>query len=263
MAAARTLAMTAASAPAARLWSSHRVESNSESSIGCKDFGGAGWSTVGVVGLRMSGVPRRDVVIFAGKKNTGPSGSGRRPRSGMQARRKPKSRIVEDDDDDDAAMEKALEALFAQLEMDLNSEGDGGDDDDDEAEFTDEELTQMTKELEAAFNDMDLEGLAGEDMEEEEDSGLVDMVMTDGVYSQDSGVAKDDIQKSRKQQDEDDDDEEEDFEEEEDDEDEQRMVPLEKWQLRKLAAAVEQGRRNVNVSVFIALISWDIVCMNF
>lgn len=117
-------------------------------------------------------------------------------------------------------MEKVLEVFFVQLEMDLNFEGDGGDDDDDEVEFIDEELIQMIKEFEVVFNDMDFEGLVGEDMEEEEDFGFVDMVMIDGVYFQDFGVVKDDIQKSCKQQDEDDDDEEEDFEEEEDDEDE-------------------------------------------
>jgi len=181
----------------------------------------------------------------------------------MQARRKPKSRkIIEEDDDD---VEKALEALFSQLEMDLNLEGgDGGDE-----EFTDEELAQMTKELEAAFKDMDLEGLEGEDMEEKEDSGLVDMVMTDGVYSQGSGVARGSVRSSGEQEDEDDDDEDEDFEDEDEDEDEddeedeQRMVPLEKWQLRKLAAAVEQGRRNVNVSLLVARKSCNTVCMQF
>jgi hypothetical protein len=152
-----------------------------------------------------------------------------------------------EDDDDDAAAEKALEALFAQLEKDLNSEED--DDDDgggtDDVQFTDEELAQMTKELEAAFSEMNLEG--GEDSEEveEEEAGLVDMVMTDGVYSNSLDAAKGSIQKIPEQEYEDDDDDEE-FEDEDDDE--QREVPLEKWQIRRLAAAAEKGRRNVNVS---------------
>jgi hypothetical protein len=147
-----------------------------------------------------------------------------------------------EDDDDDAAAEKALEALFAQLEKDLNSEEDDDSVSTDDVQFTDEELAQMTKELEAAFSEMNLEG--GEDNEEEE-AGLVDMVMTDGVYSNSPDAAKGSIQKIPKQEYEDDDDDEE-FEDEDDDE--QREVPLEKWQIRRLAAAAEKGRRNVNAS---------------
>ena len=158
-----------------------------------------------------------------------------------------------EDDDDDAATEKALEALFAQLEMDLNSEDDVGGGMDEE-EFTDEELAQMTKELEAAFSEMDLEGLELEDELEGEGPGVVDMVMNDGVYSEAPGGAKGSIQKSRKQEPVDDEEDEEEFEDEEDEDDEERMVPLEKWQLRKLAAAVEKGRRNVNVSMFVTLV---------
>lgn len=156
-----------------------------------------------------------------------------------------------EDADDDAAAEKALEALFAQLEMDLNSE----DDDLNEEEFTEEELAQMSKELEAAFHGMELEGLEDDEFVEKVDDGLVDMAMTDGVYEA-SGAATGSIQRSRKQvevdEDEDEDDDEDDEEFVDEDDNEPRMVPLEKWQLRKLAAAAEKGRRNVNVSIFIA-----------
>lgn len=236
--AARTLSMMAASAWQCR---SRGLDiPNSVSSVPCKDFGAV--VRLGVMGLRTSGVAlRRDVLGFAaGKGNAG----SRRPRSRTQSRRKPKVQRIGPEDEDD--VEKALEALFAQLEVDLGSEegNDGGGDDDDaefnDEEFTDEELAQMTKELEAAFKELELEGLEGE---EKEDSGLVDMVMKDGVYSQGSRVAKG-------SEDEDDDDDEEDFEDfedDDDDDDEPRMVPLEEWQLRKLAAAVEKGRRNVNV----------------
>lgn len=212
-----------------------------------KEISGVCVSSGRVPALRLNAA-RRDVVVHAGKRNTGPPGNGKQPRSGMQARRKQKSKIVEDDDDD-AAAEKALEALFAQLEKDLNSEeedDDGGGADD--VQFTDEELAQMTKELEAAFSEMNLEG--GED----EQTGLVDMVMTDGVYSNSPDAAKGSIQKIPKQEYEDDDDDEE-FEDEDDDE--QREVPLEKWQIRKLAAAAEKGRRNVNVKSLAAELGMD------
>lgn len=213
---AMALAMTAAGA---RTW---RSPSHSNS-LCRKDFSELSVQRFCSSGLRKwSGAA---VVCAAGKKNPGP-----KPRSGAQARRKPKVQRIVDNDDED--VEKALEALFAQLEMDLIEEGDDGGDDE---EFTDEELAQMTKELEAAYIDMDRE----DDDDEDEDkdavsSGLVDMVMTDGVYSQGKAQARED------------EDEDEDFE---DDDDEQRMVPLDKWQLLKLAAAVEKGRRNVNVSL--------------
>ncbi|KAG0601891.1 hypothetical protein M758_11G146000 [Ceratodon purpureus] len=255
--AARMLAMTAATArfPAASF--AQNVENSScfRASKGVIQFGVSRW---GVSALRVKGA-RRDVVVYAGKRSSGPPGNGKRPRSGMQARRKQKNRVVEDDDDD-AAAEKALEALFKQLEMDLSSEDGDGDDD---VEFTDEELEQMTKELEAAFSGMDLEGLdleglEGEEEEAEEgDAGLVDMVMTDGVAS----VAdKGSIQVSRKQvyeEEEDEDEDEEEYEEDDDVEVEERMVPLEKWQIRRLVAAAEKGRRNVNVKSLAAELGMD------
>ena len=144
-------------------------------------------------------------------------------------------------DENDAA-EAALEALFLQLEKDLESEG---EDDDDDGDITEEEMAAFEKQLEAALMGLELDDDEGDDDEEEDEDtsadgepGLVDMVMTDGIY----GQAANGRQKQE-------DGVEEDEEEQEDDEEEdQRTVPLEKWQIRRLAAAVDQGRRHVNVS---------------
>ena len=143
-----------------------------------------------------------------------------------------------DMDENDAA-EAALEALFLQLEKDLESEG---EDDDDDGDITEEEMAAFEKQLEAALMGLELDDDEGDDDEEEDEEtsvdgepGLVDMVMTDGIYGQAANG-------SHKPED--------GAEEEEDDEEEdQRTVPLEKWQIRRLAAAVEQGRRHVNVSL--------------
>lgn len=153
----------------------------------------------------------------------------------LSTQRPPANPVLEDGDDD-AALERAMEDLFAQLEMDLESSvADSGDDE----EFTEEELALMAKELQDAFDEagLEFEGL------DDEESGpkTVDMFMKDGMYSDDSVVH------NRGEQEEEDEDEE--GVEDEDEEDEERMVPLEKWQLRKLAAAAEKGRRNVNVII--------------
>lgn len=145
-------------------------------------------------------------------------------------------------DENDAA-EAALEALFLQLEKDLESEG---EDDDDDGDITEEEMAAFEKQLEAALMGLELDDDESDDEEEDGETsadgepGLVDMVMTDGIYGQAANG-------SHKQEDgvEEEEDEEE---QEDDDEEDQRTVPLEKWQIRKLAAAVDQGRRHVNVS---------------
>ena len=73
--------------------------------------------------------------------------------------------------------EKALEVMFAQLEKVLNSKDDDVNVSTDDVQFTNEELAQMMKELEAAFSEMNLEGEEDEEVEEEE-TGLMDMVCT-------------------------------------------------------------------------------------
>lgn len=82
--AARTLAMAAASSSLCL----GRGVQNSSFSRASKEF-----STLWVSGNRVSAssvnATRRDsVVVYAGKRATGPPGNGKRPRSGMQARRK-------------------------------------------------------------------------------------------------------------------------------------------------------------------------------
>lgn len=213
----------------------------------CKGFCKLPWITThGASGLRQS-AGRNDVGAFAvGRRASGFSGSGKKPRSGQKFPRKqrPPANPVLEDGDDDAALERAMEDLFAQLEMDLESSvADSGDDE----EFTEEELALMAKELQDAFDEagLEFEGL------DDEESGpkTVDMFMKDGMYSDDSVVH------NRGEQEEEDEDEE--GVEDEDEEDEERMVPLEKWQLRKLAAAAEKGRRNVNVKILSAELGMD------
>lgn len=163
----------------------------------------------------------------------------------------------EEDDGEDELGDDAFEALFAQLEMDLEA-----DDSSDIEDFTEEELVDLEKELSEALTDIDYEeeqlaapeGFIGDvdsDREfDDDDRRSVGRVDNSGPSSKSlpAGENKRGGRKTTRVT------EEEiidvpldDFEEEEEEE-EQRIVDLQPWQLKKLAAAVELGRRKVNVS---------------
>jgi predicted DNA binding CopG/RHH family protein len=175
-------------------------------------------------------------------------------------------------EEDDAAAEAALEALFLQLEKDLELDGESGEAEDDD-DITEEEMIAFEQELNAVLglgedDEDDGEGddeaaEKGEVESENGETGLLDMVMKDGIYGHTTTSHPHEDQKLKfasngrleveeysydSYEDEDDD-----YDEEEEEEEEQRTVKLEKWQLKKLAVAVEKGRRHVNVRLFCAL----------
>ncbi|KAH8956274.1 hypothetical protein BDL97_07G031700 [Sphagnum fallax] len=198
--------------------------------------------------------------------------TGRR-RQGSSSSKIKKKRIEEDD----AAAEAALEALFLQLEKDLELDGESGEAEDDD-DITEEEMIAFEQELNAVLGlgEDDEDDGEGDDEAAEEgevesengETGLLDMVMKDGIYGHTTTSHPDEDQKLKfasngrlevkeysydSYEDEDDDYDEEDEEEEE----EQRTVKLEKWQLKKLAVAVEKGRRRVNVKSLAADVRMD------
>ncbi len=183
-----------------------------------------------------------------------------------------------------------MEALFLQLEKDLELDGESGEAEDDD-DITEEEMIAFEQELNAVLElgEDDEDDGEGDDEAAEEgevesengETGLLDMVMKDGIYGHTTTSHPDEDQKLKFASNgrleveeysydsyEDDDD---DYDEEDEEEEEQRTVKLEKWQLKKLAVAVEKGRRHVNVRLFCALpqtihksfffwAEWGVVC---
>eukprot|EP00246_Nothoceros_aenigmaticus_P012428 TRINITY_DN3857_c0_g2_i1.p1 TRINITY_DN3857_c0_g2~~TRINITY_DN3857_c0_g2_i1.p1 ORF type:complete len:266 (+),score=82.07 TRINITY_DN3857_c0_g2_i1:103-900(+) len=161
-------------------------------------------------------------------------------------------------DEEDAAADAALEALFQELEKDL--EGDDEDDDDDE--LTAEEMDELERELGMAL--ADIENLDEELGLVDVDAGEVDekkprdkkKKSEQTVISEATGVhiLVDKHAKERKGADEEEQDE---IAELLSEAQEPRIVNLERWQLKKLAAASELGRRHVNIKALAADIGLD------
>ncbi|KAL2653325.1 hypothetical protein R1flu_021453 [Riccia fluitans] len=126
----------------------------------------------------------------------------------------------EQEDEEDALAEAALEALFAQLEKDLEDES-MSDDDDDNEDFTEEEVMALEDELEAALLGIEYKPR---------------ITTTAGHLTEEDSELQID---------------------EEEEEEEQRVVSLEKWQLKKLASAAEIGRRHVNVKALASELGMD------
>lgn len=126
-------------------------------------------------------------------------------------KRLPRTDVAEEED----SGEDALEALFSQLEEDLDNDDQSLYDDDEDVEMKEEDLANLDREL-------------AEALEEDEQLGSFD--------SHDDGV----IGES-----EDDDDDYDDPEEE--------LGKLKNWQLKRLAYALKNGRRKTGVSPLILL----------
>ncbi|CAM6109151.1 unnamed protein product [Calypogeia fissa] len=157
--------------------------------------------------------------------------SSRNSSSSISRKKTQKEMKQEDDswDEENDLNEDALEALFAQLQMDLEAGGLSDDED-----FTEEEVIEFENELAAALRDVE---------EDEEALRAIDVVAGDTETGPNNDDDEDQIAGA--------------LEESEDEFDEERVVTLEPWQLRKLAAAVELGRRKVNIKALCAEVGMD------
>eukprot|EP01018_Ginkgo_biloba_P006489 Gb_32631 [translate_table: standard] len=131
-------------------------------------------------------------------------------------------KVQQDEGDEDSLGEDALEALFSMLEKDLELGevvGDNGDD-----VITDEEAARFEEELQAALSDLEDDDEAQTRQRNTyDDKHLSDVPSDDDQEIADIGTL---LAKER----------------------EDLISKLENWQLQKLAAALELGRRKISVS---------------
>ncbi|XP_076885584.1 protein OVEREXPRESSOR OF CATIONIC PEROXIDASE 3-like [Bidens hawaiensis] len=159
---------------------------------------------------------------------------------------------------DEDIEEDAFEALFKQLEEDLKNDGLSFDDDDDE--ITEEDLIKLERELEEALAaDDELSGLFDDT---EEDKAEV-AVKGNNVMNRKGTTVNEVIEKEfeinnleqeeeknkdeEESEDEDEEEEEEDDDDDDDDDDDEGPLELKRWQLRRLAYALKDGRRKTNI----------------
>ncbi|XP_058203966.1 protein OVEREXPRESSOR OF CATIONIC PEROXIDASE 3-like isoform X3 [Rhododendron vialii] len=143
------------------------------------------------------------------------------PSSSIKSSKKKKKRLPRNDvaEEEDSG-EDALEALFSQLEEDLENDDQSlDDDDDDDVEMGEEDLANLEREL-------------AEALEEDKQLGSFDSHEDDGVISES----------------EDDDD---------DDDIEEDLGKLKNWQLRRLAYALKNGRRKTGIKNLAADVCLD------
>ncbi|KAI8569056.1 hypothetical protein RHMOL_Rhmol02G0248500 [Rhododendron molle] len=162
------------------------------------------------------------VVAFARPARRRNTASSSIKSSKKKKRRLPRNDVAEEED----SGEDALEALFSQLEEDLENDDqslddDDDDDDDDDVEMGEEDLANLEREL-------------AEALEEDKQLGSFDSHEDDGVISE--------------SEDEDDDD---------DDDIEEEMGRLKNWQLRRLAYALKIGRRKTGIKNLAADVCLD------
>lgn len=147
-----------------------------------------------------------------------------------------RTRIGKDEED-------AFEALFKQLEEDLKNDGLLFDDDDDDDEISEEDLVKLERELEEALADDELIGLFDDvtvdDKDEVEEVKEKKTMNKKGTTV--SQVIDKEIEINNLEEHEDTDNDE--------DEDEEGPLELKRWQLRRLAYALKDGRRKTSVSI--------------
>ncbi|KAF7151489.1 hypothetical protein RHSIM_Rhsim02G0195700 [Rhododendron simsii] len=164
----------------------------------------------------------RPVVAFARPAHRRNTASSSIKSSKKKKKRLPRNDVTEEED----SGEDALEALFSQLEEDLENDDqsldDDDDDDDDDVEMGEEDLANLEREL-------------AEALEDDKQLGSFDSHEDDGVIS----ASEDD----------DDDDDDDDIEEE--------LGRLKNWQLRRLAYALKNGRRKTGIKNLAADVCLD------
>lgn len=144
--------------------------------------------------------------------------------------------------------EDAFEALFKQLEEDLKNDGLSFDDDDDDDEITEEDLIKLERELEEALAaDDDLLGFFDDTQDHK---NQVDAVKNKKCTTVNAVIEKE-IEINKLQQEEEDEseyeDENENENENEDEDEDDGPLELKRWQLRRLAYALKDGRRKTSI----------------
>ncbi|KAJ9546676.1 hypothetical protein OSB04_019219 [Centaurea solstitialis] len=142
--------------------------------------------------------------------------------------------------------EDAFEALFKQLEEDLKNDGLTFDDDDDE--ITEEDLAKLERELEEALGDDALLGLFDDIVDEKNEAGVKDKrAMKEKDKTIIETTAKEIKSNDIEEEGEKDEDTEDEEDEEEDQDEDDGPLELKRWQLRRLAYALKDGRRKTSI----------------
>lgn len=144
--------------------------------------------------------------------------------------------------------EDAWESLFQQLEKDLeNDTEDVGDED-----ITEEDMVNFERELDMVVRDLSSASSidTADDLNNDDLNNVVRADSKDMLEQFDNGDDEEDNVF-------DDEDEENDEDFSDDDFEEPRKVSLQRWQLKKLAAAAELGRRKVNIKSLAAELQLD------
>ncbi|KAI3506165.1 hypothetical protein L1887_28521 [Cichorium endivia] len=142
--------------------------------------------------------------------------------------------------------EDAFEALFKQLEEDLKNDGLSFDDDDDE--ISEEDLIKLERELEEALADDELLGLFDDtvDVDEVPEVKVKDKKTINKKVTTVTEVIEE-IESNNLKEEENEDEDENENENEDEDEDEEGPLELKRWQMRRLAYALKNGRRKTNI----------------
>ncbi|XP_023759626.1 protein OVEREXPRESSOR OF CATIONIC PEROXIDASE 3 [Lactuca sativa] len=138
--------------------------------------------------------------------------------------------------------EDAFEALFKQLEEDLKNDGLSFDDDDDD-EISEEDLIKLERELEEALADDELVALFDDTINEVNKVKVKDKKVKNTIDI----MVNEATEETETQDEEDDEYEDEDEDEDEDENEDEGPLELKRWQMRRLAYALKNGRRKTNI----------------
>ncbi|KAK1408052.1 hypothetical protein QVD17_39683 [Tagetes erecta] len=204
-------------------------------------------------------LPSRCSVVTCARRRTSSSisSSKKKKKQGLRRNIAGKEEDIEED---------AFEALFKQLEEDLKNDGLSFDDDDDE--ITEEDLIKLERELEEAlaaddellglFDDTEDEktevGVKGEKVINKKGTTVNEVIekefkINNLEQEEDKNEDEDESEYEDEYEDENGDEDEEEDEDEHEDGDEEDEGPLElkRWQLRRLAYALKDGRRKTSI----------------
>ncbi|KAI3729887.1 hypothetical protein L6452_18559 [Arctium lappa] len=172
-------------------------------------------------------------------KSNSPISSSKKKKQGLGRNSVGKEEDIEED---------AFEALFKQLEEDLKNDGLSFDDDDDE--ITEEDLAKLERELEEALGDDGLLGLFDDTVDEKNEAGVKDKEAMNEKDETMNETTEKEIKSYNLEEEgekDEDEDEDEDGDEDEDEDRDEEPLELKRWQLRRLAYALKDGRRKTSI----------------
>ncbi|KAI3823817.1 hypothetical protein L1987_05260 [Smallanthus sonchifolius] len=188
---------------------------------------------------------RCSVVTCARRRSSSSIPSSKKKKQGLRRNTVGKEEDIEED---------AFEALFKQLEEDLKNDGLSFDDDD---EITEEDLIKLERELEEALADDELLGLFDDTEDEKTEVGVKgEKVINKKGTTVNEVIEKEiEITNLEKEEEKNKDEDESEYEDENGDEDEDEgegeeedgPLELKRWQLRRLAYALKDGRRKTSI----------------